>query len=115
MRRRTWPDRLELQSAVHQYIEAFYRPRQHSTLNMLSQPATNSYDSPRSTVESNGSNKTNQRQQPTRSVTQTGQVHATSLLGRDEPRVPCAAVRWPLRLLPLQPPACHFRSLRSQT
>ena len=38
--RRTWPDRRELQSAVFEYIEAFYnRQRRHSTLNMLS-PAT---------------------------------------------------------------------------
>jgi len=35
--RRTWPDRLELQSATFEYIEAFYnRQRRHSTLNMLS-------------------------------------------------------------------------------
>jgi putative transposase len=35
--RRTWPSRLELQSAVFEYIEAFYnRQRRHSTLNMLS-------------------------------------------------------------------------------
>jgi putative transposase len=35
--RRPWPDRLELQSAVFEYIEAFYnRQRRHSTLNMLS-------------------------------------------------------------------------------
>ena len=35
--RRSWPDRLELQSAVFEYIEAFYnRQRRHSTLNMLS-------------------------------------------------------------------------------
>jgi putative transposase len=35
--RRTWPDRLELQSALFEYIEAFYnRQRRHSTLNMLS-------------------------------------------------------------------------------
>jgi putative transposase len=35
--RRTWPDRLELQSATFEYIEAFYnRRRRHSTLNMLS-------------------------------------------------------------------------------
>jgi putative transposase len=34
--RRTWPTRLELQSAVFEYIEAFYnRQRRHSTLNML--------------------------------------------------------------------------------
>jgi putative transposase len=34
--RRTWPSRLELQSAVFEYIEAFYnRQRRHSTLNML--------------------------------------------------------------------------------
>ena len=38
--RRTWPTRLELQSAVFEYIEAFYnRQRRHSTLNMLP-PAT---------------------------------------------------------------------------
>jgi putative transposase len=35
--RRTWPSRLELQSAVFEYIEAFYnRRRRHSTLGMLS-------------------------------------------------------------------------------
>ena len=35
--RRTWPARLELQSAVFEYIAAFYnRQRRHSTLNMLS-------------------------------------------------------------------------------
>jgi len=35
--RRTWPSRLELQSAVFEYIEAFYnRRRRHSTLEMLS-------------------------------------------------------------------------------
>jgi putative transposase len=35
--RRAWPDRLELQSSVFEYIEAFYnRQRRHSTLNMLS-------------------------------------------------------------------------------
>src|SRR5205823_13510345 len=33
--RRPWPSRLELQSAVFEYIEAFYnRERRHSTLNM---------------------------------------------------------------------------------
>jgi putative transposase len=38
--RRTWPSRLELQSAVFEYIEAFYnRERRHSTLGMRS-PAT---------------------------------------------------------------------------
>ena len=38
--RRSWPLRLELQSAVFEYIEAFYnRQRRHSTLGMLS-PAT---------------------------------------------------------------------------
>ena len=37
LNRRTWPDRLELQSAVFEYIEAFYnRKRRHSTLGMLS-------------------------------------------------------------------------------
>ena len=37
LNRRTWPDRLELQSAVFEYIEAFYnRQRRHSTLGMLS-------------------------------------------------------------------------------
>jgi len=35
--RRTWPSRLELQSAVFEYIEAFYnRHRRHSTLGMIS-------------------------------------------------------------------------------
>lgn len=35
--RRSWPSRLELQSAVFEYIEAFYnRQRRHSTLKMLS-------------------------------------------------------------------------------
>jgi putative transposase len=35
--RRAWPTRLEMQSAVFEYIEAFYnRQRRHSTLNMLS-------------------------------------------------------------------------------
>ena len=38
--RRSWPSRLELQSAVFEYVEAFYnRQRRHSTLGMLS-PAT---------------------------------------------------------------------------
>jgi putative transposase len=35
--RRSWPNRLELQSAVFEYVEAFYnRQRRHSTLGMLS-------------------------------------------------------------------------------
>jgi putative transposase len=35
--RRSWPSRLELQSAVFEYIEAFYnRRRRHSTLGMVS-------------------------------------------------------------------------------
>jgi putative transposase len=35
--RRGWPSRLELQSAVFEYIEAFYnRRRRHSTLSMVS-------------------------------------------------------------------------------
>jgi putative transposase len=35
--RRSWPTRLELQSAVFEYVEAFYnRQRRHSTLGMLS-------------------------------------------------------------------------------
>jgi transposase InsO family protein len=35
--RRSWPTRLELQTAVFEYIEAFYnRERRHSTLGMLS-------------------------------------------------------------------------------
>ena len=35
--RRRWPSRLELQSAVFEYIEAFYnRQRRHSTLEMHS-------------------------------------------------------------------------------
>jgi len=38
--RRAWPSRLELQSAVFEYIEAFYnRERRHSTLGMLSPAA----------------------------------------------------------------------------
>jgi putative transposase len=38
--RRSWPSRLELQSAVFEYIDAFYnRQRRHSTLNMLSPAA----------------------------------------------------------------------------
>jgi putative transposase len=38
--RRSWPSRLELQSAVFEYIEAFYnRQRRHSTLGMLSPAA----------------------------------------------------------------------------
>jgi len=38
--RRPWPSRLELQSAVFEYIEAFYnRQRRHSTLGMLSPAA----------------------------------------------------------------------------
>ena len=60
--RRTWPRRLELQSAVFEYIEAFYnRQRRHSTLGMLS-PA--SYEqqrlSPLVMVEINRSNNNNQ-------------------------------------------------------
>jgi transposase InsO family protein len=35
--RRPWPSRLELQSAVFEYVEAFYNcRRRHSTLGMLS-------------------------------------------------------------------------------
>jgi putative transposase len=38
--RRSWPSRLELQSAVFEYIEAFYnRQRRHSTLGMVSPAA----------------------------------------------------------------------------
>jgi transposase InsO family protein len=38
--RRSWPSRLELQSAVFEYIEAFYnRERRHSTLGMRSPAA----------------------------------------------------------------------------
>jgi putative transposase len=48
--RRTWPSRLELQSAVFEYIEAFYnRQRRHSTLGMLS-PAE--YEQTQKTVRS---------------------------------------------------------------
>ncbi len=37
---RTWPSWLELQSAVFEYVEAFYnRQRRHATLGMLA-PAT---------------------------------------------------------------------------
>jgi putative transposase len=53
--RRSWPTRPELQSAVFEYIEAFYnRRRRHSTLGMLSpvdyeqlQPAAGHADHPR--------------------------------------------------------------------
>ena len=53
--RRSWPTRLELQSAVFEYIEAFYnRRRRHSTLGMLSpvdyeqlQPAAGHAERPR--------------------------------------------------------------------
>jgi len=39
--------RLELHSAVFEYIDAFYnRQRRHSGLEMLSPVATNNYDSP---------------------------------------------------------------------
>jgi Integrase core domain len=43
---RSWMSRLELQSAVFEYIDAFYnRQRRHSDLEMLSPVATNNYDS----------------------------------------------------------------------
>jgi putative transposase len=36
LNRRSWPSRIELRSAVFEYIEAFYnRQRRHSALNML--------------------------------------------------------------------------------
>ena len=72
--RRSWPSRLELQSAVFEYIEAFYnRQRRHSTLGMLSPSPTNNYDSPRSVVENNRSNNNNQQQhRKDQGVTQTG-------------------------------------------
>jgi transposase InsO family protein len=36
LNRRAWPSRLEVHSAVFEYIEAFYnRQRRHSTLDML--------------------------------------------------------------------------------
>jgi putative transposase len=48
--RRTWPSRLELRSAVFEYIEAFYnRQRRHSTLGMVS-PAE--YEQTQKTVTS---------------------------------------------------------------
>jgi putative transposase len=48
--RRSWPSRLELQSAVFEYIEAFYnRQRRHSTLGMVS-PAE--YEQTQKTVTS---------------------------------------------------------------
>ena len=48
--RRSWPSRLELQSAVFEYIEAFYnRRRRHSTLGMVS-PAE--YEQTQKTVTS---------------------------------------------------------------
>lgn len=46
--RRSWPSRLELQSAVFEYIEAFYnRQRRHSTLKMSPQSPTSNNDSRR--------------------------------------------------------------------
>jgi transposase InsO family protein len=62
--RRTWPNRLELQSAVFEYIEAFYnRQRRHSTLNMLS-PANYEQLQLSPAVENTRSNNNNQRLQP---------------------------------------------------
>jgi hypothetical protein len=52
--RRSWPSRLELQSAVFEYIEAFYnRHRRHSTLGMIS-PAE--YEQTQTTTTSSKSN-----------------------------------------------------------
>jgi putative transposase len=77
--RRSWPSRLELQSAVFEYIEAFYnRQRRHFTLGMLSPAPTTNYDSRRSVVENNRSNNNNQ-QQTTRVSRKPGQVHVSVL------------------------------------
>ena len=70
--RRSWPSRLELQSAVFEYIEAFYnRQRRHSTLGMLSPVTYEQLRLSRSVVENNRSNNNNQQQHPKdRGVTQ---------------------------------------------
>ena len=69
--RRRWPSRLELQSAVFEYIEAFYnRQRRHSTLGMVS-PAE--YERTQTTAISMKSNN----QRPNKPVSsETGQVQA---------------------------------------
>ena len=55
--RRTWPSRLELQSAVFEYIEAFYnRQRRHSTLGMVS-PAE--YEQTQTTIQIKENQTTN--------------------------------------------------------
>ena len=57
---RSWMSRLELHSAVFEYVDAFYnRQRPHSGLEMLSPVATNNYDS-RSAIERNGSTNNHQ-------------------------------------------------------
>ena len=63
--RRTWPTRLELQSAVFEYIKAFYnRQRRHSTSTRSPPSPKNSSNSRRSTVEINRSNNNHQQQIP---------------------------------------------------
>ena len=65
--RRTWPSRLELQSAVFEYIEAFYnRQRRHSTLGMRSPVAYEQLQLSAArwlrTVDSNNNNQHQQHQ-----------------------------------------------------
>ena len=69
--RRSWPSRLELQSAVFDYIEASTTANDDTPPSGCSpQPTAN--DCLCSAVEINRSNNNNQHQQPTLGVTQTG-------------------------------------------
>ena len=69
--RRSWPSRVELQSAVFEYIEAFDdRQRRDSAPGCCAQPATNNPLC--SVVEINHSNNNNQHHQLNPAVTQTG-------------------------------------------
>jgi hypothetical protein len=63
--RRSWPSRLELQSAVFEYIEAFYnRHRRHSTLGMLSPVNYGTTPTPAAvTVETTHTKNNNHHQQ----------------------------------------------------
>ena len=74
--RRSWPDRLELQSAVFEYIEAFYTASAGTPPSRYSpRSPTNTYGSRRSVVEINRSNNNNQHQHQV--SRKPGQVHAT--------------------------------------
>ena len=95
--RRTWPNRLELQSAVFEYIEAFYnRQRRHSTLNMLSpsQLRTATTLSARQ-LRAMTRTRQNQQQQPTPGVTQTEGGPRRRRVGQsDSPASAPVASRW---------------------